>query len=153
MTASRRGGFLIAQVHQMGGRVFWRLLRRRGIRDLNPAQGRIMFVLWQLDTVGVGVDELARRTSLGKSTLSSMLDRLEHAGLVTRSRSVDDRRRVVVARTDRDRSLEEVYRRVSDEMIGLFYEGMSEQEIDRFEGYLERIHDNLTILEAGEDQP
>jgi len=42
----RQGGFLIAKIHQTAGRVFARMLRERGIQ-INPGQGRILFVLWK----------------------------------------------------------------------------------------------------------
>jgi hypothetical protein len=41
------GGLLIAKVHQVGGRVFARLLRDEGSFPINPAQGRILFALWK----------------------------------------------------------------------------------------------------------
>ena len=101
MTIERRGGFLIAQIHRLAGRVFARMLKGHQI-DINPAQGRILFALWEED--GIPIRELARRTSLGKSTLTSMLDRLEAAGHITRRRSTDDRRAVLVERTEKDRA-------------------------------------------------
>jgi DNA-binding MarR family transcriptional regulator len=83
------GGFLLSKVHQLMGRVFNRLLREHGI-EFNSAQGRILFVLWKGD--GIPITELAEETMLGKSTLTSMLDRLEEAGHIRRERSPEDRR-------------------------------------------------------------
>ena len=68
----------------MGERVFLRRMKDSGV-EINPAQGRIMFALWQKD--GVSIQELAKKTQLGKSTLTSMLDRLEAMGYVRRQRS------------------------------------------------------------------
>ena len=89
MKDQRRGGFLIGQIHRFGGRILSKKLQARGI-EINPAQGRIMFVLWQDD--GIPITELAKQTSLGKSTLTSMLDRLEQAGYLRRVPSPHDRR-------------------------------------------------------------
>ncbi len=144
MNAKREGGFLIAKIHQLGGRIFARKLKEHKI-DINPAQGRIMFVLWQED--GIPISELARKTSLGKSTLTSMLDRLERAGFLIRVPSAEDRRIIMVKRTEKDRSREREYVRVSQEMTDLFYEGFSQQEIDTFEGSLRRVFGNLTAAE------
>jgi DNA-binding MarR family transcriptional regulator len=140
----RRGGFLIARIHQIGGRIFSRLLKQHGIEEINPAQGRILFVLWSRDRIPIS--ELARRTSLGKSTLTSMLDRLERSGLIRREDSGRDRREILIARTEKDRLLEQRYTEVSRAMTDLFYRGFSRSEIARFEGYLERILDNLTAV-------
>ena len=148
MKRQRQGGFLIAKIHQVAGRVFARLLAERGVDEINPAQGRIMFVLWNEDDISI--QELARRTALGKSTLTSMLDRLEASGLVRRVRSGADRRKIQIRRTRKDRALERLYVRVSEEMTELFYAGFAAAEIDRFERDLARILDNLTAVETGE---
>jgi DNA-binding MarR family transcriptional regulator len=145
MRRKRQGGFLIAQVHQLAGRIFARKLREHQV-EINPAQGRIMFVLWQND--GIPISELAKETSLGKSTLTSMLDRLEESGYVTRVRSQKDRREVLIKRTEKDEAWQEVYVQVSREMSELFYDGFSESEIDEFEKNLRRILDNLIASEA-----
>ena len=136
------GGFLLAKVHQVSGRVFARLLKEEGGISINPAQGRILFALWRVDgplTIG----ELSRETALEPSTLTSMLDRLEGAGLVRRVASSEDRRVVTVERTDADRALEAKYREVSERMTRLFYGDMDGTQIAAFEGALDRILGNL----------
>jgi DNA-binding MarR family transcriptional regulator len=137
---SRQGGFLIAKVHQASGRLFSKILRENDI-DFNPSQGRILFALWQGDCIPM--QELARRTQLGKSTLTSMLDRLEASGHVRRRPSPEDRRSVLVELTERNRDLRGNYERVSGDMTELFYHGFSPGEIEEFEGFLERILANL----------
>ena len=141
----RQGGFLIARIHQLGGRIFARKLRERGV-ELNPAQGRIIFVLWQHGRMPI--QELARRTSLGKSTLTTMLDRLENSGHLRRVPSKDDRRVIYIELTVKNRQLQRVYEEASREMTVEFYRGFTAREIDAFEGYLGRVLANLE--KAGE---
>ncbi|MBI5526548.1 MAG: MarR family transcriptional regulator, partial [Deltaproteobacteria bacterium] len=105
------GGLLLAKVHQLSGRRFAEKLRRFGLDQINPAQGRILFVLWQKDSIPIS--ELARRTSLGKSTLTSMLDRIEKAGYIRRAASTDDRRVITVRRTMKDESFRRAFLDVS----------------------------------------
>jgi DNA-binding MarR family transcriptional regulator len=136
-----QGGFLISKIHHLSGRIFSRMLKTHEV-DINPAQGRIMFVLWQHDAVPIR--ELAKRTSLGKSTLTSMLDRLEAAGLVVRERSETDRRVILIKRTEKDRSRQRTYEQVSREMTDIYYADLTSEEIRRFETTLERILENLT---------
>lgn len=140
MIARRQGGFLIAKIHHLAGRIFSRMLKEHGI-ELNAAQGRIMFVLWQQD--GMPISVLAKRTSLGKSTLTSMLDRLVALGHITREHSARDRREILIRRTAADREMEKTYRRVSEAMTGIFYAGLSDAEITGFEATLESILGNL----------
>ncbi|HPB55708.1 MAG TPA: MarR family transcriptional regulator, partial [Candidatus Aminicenantes bacterium] len=82
MTEKTQGGFLISQIKQISGRIFDKLLVGSGIEAFNRAQGRILYVLWQAD--GVPIVELSHKTGLAKTTLTSMLDRMESADLITR---------------------------------------------------------------------
>lgn len=147
MNKPRQGGFLMARIHQVSGRVFAGRLRGAGI-EINPAQGRILFALWQQD--GIPIQTLKERTSLEKSTLTSMLDRLEEAGFVRRRPSLRDRRQILIERTDKDLALERAYTTVSREMTDLYYRGFGDEEIERFESYLRRIFENLDRAEKEE---
>ena len=140
MERRSEGGFLISKIHQLSGRIFNRLLREHGI-EFNSAQGRILFVLWERD--GIPIKKLSEKTRLSKSTLTSMLDRLEGAGHIAKEPSGEDRRIVLVKLTEENRRQKRLYREVSEEMTSLFYEGFAWEEIKEFEGYLRRILDNL----------
>jgi len=145
MKEQRQAGFLMAKIRQVSGRIFERTLKQYNI-EINSAQGRIMFALWQND--GISINELAKKTQLKKSTLTSMLDRLEKMGYVRRQRSKKDRRKILIRRTEKDRTMEKKYVEVSEEMTRLFYKGFSKNQIDRFEKDLGRILNNLTEFEA-----
>ncbi len=140
MKRGRQGGFLVAKVHRTAGRIFARMLREHGI-EFNPAQGRILFVLWQEGRMPI--TELARRVSLGKSTLTSALDGLEELGHIVRVRSPEDRRTIFIEITERNRGMHETYEAVSDEMSEIFYRGFTAGEAAAFERALERILENL----------
>ena len=141
MKKRRKGGFLISKIHQLSGRIFSRMLKQYGIKEINPAQGRIMFVLWQND--GIAINELSKETSLSKSTLTSMLDRLEQTGFIRREASDEDRRKIYIWRTEKDKSFQKQYVEVSKKMSDIFYKGFTEKEMDSFENMLKRIFDNL----------
>jgi len=148
MRQQRQAGFLMAKIRQVGERLFLRRLREAGV-EINPAQGRIMFALWQQD--GVSIQELVRKTQLGKSTLTSMLDRLEAMGYLRRQRSDEDRRQILIYRTAEDRATETQYVQLSEQMTEIWYRGFTDAEADRFEACLQRILDNLTEYERGEE--
>lgn len=146
MSKKSRGGFLIARIHQLGGRIFSKMLKDNDIMEINPSQGRIMFALWEND--GISIQELAKKTSLGKSTLTSMLDRLENSGFIERVQSKEDRRVILIRRTDKDKSFQKQYEQVSEQMTRLFYRGFENSEIEEFELCLDRIFNNLQEYES-----
>lgn len=141
MNSTHEGGSLVSRVHQVSGRVFSRVLKKHGIDELNPAQGRILYELWKEDNITQA--ELASRTKLEKSTLALMLDRLEEAGQVERHRDEADARRRLVRTTAENRKLHGAYEKASKEMNEIFYRGLPEAEIDRFERTLRKILANL----------
>jgi DNA-binding MarR family transcriptional regulator len=145
MKQQSQAGFLMAKIRQVGGRISERILKQHNI-EISSAQGRIMFALWQND--GISIIELAKKTQLKKSTLTSMLDRLERMGYIRRQRSKKDRRKILIKRTEKDRTMEKKYVEVSEETTRLFYKGFSKSQIDCFEKDLERILNNLTEFEA-----
>ena len=136
-----QGGYLISRIHRMGGRLFDRLLNEADIDAFNGAQGRILYVLWQED--GVSISEIAQRTGLANTTLTSMLDRMTEAGLIRREPVPGDRRRQHIVLTERARALKADYERISQRMNDLYYAGFTEEEYAQLEGYLLRILSNL----------
>ena len=140
MKQQRQGGFLISKIHQLANRIFTKFLSEYDI-DINSAQGRILFPLWRKD--GISIAELSKKTALGKSTLTSMLDRLEESGHIERKHSKEDRRKILIFLTEKNKELSKRYLEVSQKMTEIFYQDFLSEEIDQFEEYLERLLSNL----------
>lgn len=145
MACKTNGGFLITKIKQLQGRIFERLLAEHDISEFNGAQGRILFVLWDKDDIPIS--ELSKKTGLAKTTLTSMLDRMEKHGLIRRVCVPDDRRTVRIRLTDTARQLHDRYEQVSEEMNQIFYRGFSDEEILTLETGLGKVLENLTEQE------
>ena len=72
--------------------------------DLTYPQYLVMMVLWEDESLSVS--EIGERLFLDSATLTPLLKRLETAGLVTRVRSRDDERQVVISLTARGKALQ-----------------------------------------------
>ncbi len=140
-----QSGFLISKIHSTSARIFERQLKKHGLDEINPAQGRILFVLWQEGELPF--HELAGKAGLGKSTLTSMLKRMEAAGLVRRE-PLADKRMVLVSRTEKAKRLEQAYSSVSAEMNGAVYQGLSAAEQAELERLLELVLENCMRIET-----
>ena len=57
--------------------------------------------------------------------------------------SVEDRRAQLICLTEKARSLQADYDRLSEQMNQIYYQGFTEEEILLLERYLERILNNL----------
>ncbi len=136
-----KGGFLISRIKQVGTRIFDRMLATSGIDSFNGAQGRILYVLWQNDDISIS--NLSAQTSLANTTLTAMLDRMENNGLIVRKPDSKDRRNKLIGLTEKAKSLQDDYNRISEQMNEIYYAGFSEAEITQLESYLQRILNNL----------
>ncbi len=136
-----KGGFLISRIKQVGTRIFDRMLATSGIDSFNGAQGRILYVLWQNDEISIS--SLSAQTSLANTTLTAMLDRMESLDLIVRRPDPKDRRNRLIALTEKAKSLQDDYNRISQQMNELYYTGFTEAEIVQFESYLQRVLNNL----------
>ena len=145
MLDKTNGGFLITKIKQLQGRIFEKLLAEHNINEFNGAQGRILFVLWEKDDIPIS--ELAKQTGLAKTTLTSMLDRMEKQGHIERVYSPTDRRTVRIRLTEAAGGFKEQYEQVSEEMNQIFYKGFSDEEILTLETGLRKVLTNLTEKE------
>lgn len=136
-----QAGFLISQIKSIGGRVFEKILANAQISEFNGAQGKILYALWQKDNISI--IELSKHVGLANTTLTSMLDRMEEAGLIKRHPDPFDRRKNLIALTDKANSLHEKYEQVSQEMSEVYYKDFTEEEIADFERYLQRVLKNV----------
>ena len=136
-----QGGFYITQIKQLQDRIFERLLLENGI-EISGGQGRILFILWKTDNLTIS--EISEKTSLAKNTVSVVINGMVNKGIVARNINPENRRQTIVSLTEYAKSLQAKYEMVSQQMNTLFYQGFSEEEQKRFEGYLVRILDTLT---------
>ena len=137
MIQKTRGGTLLSQVHQVCGRVWNKILRENNMADLEGARGRIIFALWGKD--GVPIKTLCEKTSLDKSTLTGIIDRLERDGYIERKPSETDKRSTLILLTGKEQEFANHVHKVSDQMNTIFYKGFTDEEITQFESMLERI--------------
>ena len=149
MEKLREGGFLISKIRKLSERIFAKLLRDFNINEISAAQGRVIFPLWQKDNLSF--QELKKKTSLSKATLSHMLDSLEEGGHIKRVRSVKDKRTINIKLTKKNKALQDKFLQVSNEMKEIFYKDFSEKEIDEFENYLRKLLGNLIEFSEKDD--
>ena len=148
MLKQTKGGTLLSQVHQVCGRVWNKILRENNMADLEGARGRVIFALWsKQNNGGVPIKTLCEKTSLDKSTLTGILDRLERDGYIERKSSPTDKRSTLIFLTGKEQEFTKHIKTVSNKMNKIFYDGFSDEEIMLFDSMLERILKNCKTAE------
>ena len=145
MIKRTRGGTLISQVHQVSGRIWNKILRDNEMDDLEGARGRVIFALWGKDEVPIKV--LCEKTSLDKSTLTGIINRLVRDGYIIKIQDETDRRNTLIKLTGKEQKFLDKIDSVSSKMNEIFYKGFSDEEIVEFDDMLERILKNCKMAE------
>lgn len=135
------GGTLVSQIKQLQDRVFNRILKEEGIYEFNGQQGRILFSLWKDEKLSL--IELSKRTSLAKTTLSTMIDRMRKNGLVIVEESKEDKRNLVIYLSDKTLALEDKINNATKRITDIFYKDFSEKEANELDILLIKIKENL----------
>lgn len=142
---NNKGGFLINKINFLSGRVFNNIMKNQKKLDINHSQGRILFVISIYKELSI--NELCKELSLRKSTLTSMLDRLELQGYIHKKICEEDRRITLISNTEKANEAVKVFEDVVSKMNEIFYENFDDEEIKVFESYLQKIYLNLEKLD------
>lgn len=128
--------FLVQSTGFAFNRAYRQPLERLG---LTYPQYLVMVVLWSDD--GLTVGQIGERMRLDSGTLTPLLKRLEALGMVSRRRSAEDERRVIVTLTAQGSALREqagtVMRCMSEAV------GMAEADAAALMGQLRSLRDTL----------
>ena len=135
------GGTLISQVKQLQDRAFNKILKEEGIYEFNGQQGRVLFALWKNEKLSL--IELSRRTSLAKTTLSAMVERMKNEGLLIVEGSKEDKRSLVIYLSGKTLSLEGKINRATKKISDIFYKDFSEEEANELDRLLGKVKENL----------
>ena len=136
-----KGGYLIGQIDKLTSRKVNELLKKEKVRDFNGAQGTIMYVLF--DRKQMTIREIGKATGLAKTSLTSMLDRMEKQGLIEKRENPEDHRSTLVELTEKARKQKNIIDKVSTSVNQQYYKGMKEGEISRFEKMLTKVLQNM----------
>jgi MarR family transcriptional regulator, organic hydroperoxide resistance regulator len=116
-------------------------MAKNNIRDISPSHGHILFVL---DRKGpLALKELARLAEKDKSTVSSVIKRLEESGYVVKVKGKDDGRSVKIRLTARAKKIRPLIWRISGEMNAKLFSGLNDKERAMLFDLLGRVCDNL----------
>jgi Transcriptional regulators len=121
--------------HKMATQTFERI-------DLCRGQPPVLFALAEQENMTQ--NELSERLEVTPATMTNLLQRMEAAGYISRLPDAQDKRISRVALTPLGREKLVLSWQLIAEMDEKAFEGFSQQEKAEVNGYLERIHANMT---------
>ncbi|WP_297632662.1 MarR family transcriptional regulator [uncultured Clostridium sp.] len=142
---NNKGGFLINKINFLSGRMFNNIMKNQENLDINHSQGKILFIISIYKELSI--NELCNELSLRKSTLTSMLDRLELQGYISKKICEKDKRITLISNTEKANKAVKIFDDVVKKMNLVFYENFNDKDIEIFESYLQKIYFNLEKLD------
>lgn len=122
-------GFLLSRATWAMNNFVNRMLRENGLSDISVAYFAVLHALWEND--GLSISELGEKAQLEKSTMTSLIDRMEGSGLLRRRDHPTDRRAYQIYLTPRGGELEEKL----DQVVGRAYQhltkGIPEKDLQK----------------------
>ena len=112
---------------------------RRETRDVGVSPEQVSLLVAIKYEPGIGVRELAGRERVSPPAMSNHVDRLERDGLVTRTPSADDRRRVGLTLTDEGQRVLRRVRSRRTAWLATRLDGLTPEQLDAIERALDPL--------------
>lgn len=106
----------------------------------------VMMVLWEND--GVTVNEIAEKLILNTNTITPLLKRMEVMGLLQRTQSKTDQRKVIVSLTESGLAMKEQAAFIPLRLMEKLNVDTSEQSIQEMIGLKNKLYDLIKLLET-----
>ena len=131
----------VSHIHSLTADFLKKRLAQSGFDDFASSHGNILFQLGV--NKSITMKELAAKINRDKSTTTVLVRKLEQEGLVSAIPSPNDRRNKILTLTPKGAEYNTLMQKLSKELLAKFYKGFSEEEIEKFSGFLGRIESNF----------
>jgi len=135
-------GFLLSRATWAMNNFVNRMLRENDLGDISVAYFAVLQALWEND--GLSISDLGERAQLEKSTMTSLIDRMEGAGLVRREDHPTDRRAYRIRLTARGKDLEEKLDQVVNRVYQHLTRGIPEKDLQKSIEVCKRLIENAS---------
>ena len=133
--------YTLTNIRQRLFRLLNRELSDRGIEGVAPSWGDVLYVLDLKGTTTL--QEVANHTIKDKSTISSIINKLEAGGYIVKEKDATDGRYTNLRLTPRAKKLRPALLKISGKMNARLFEGFSEDEKQTLFRLMEKIYRNL----------
>jgi DNA-binding MarR family transcriptional regulator len=119
-------------------------LKKEGIHGILPAHGIIFFFLFQ-QSQPVAMKEIVEKTGRVKSTVTGMVNTLQHHGYVEKFQSPEDGRVMLVQLTEKGRSIRPAFKSISTRLLEKIFGDMPDGDQETLVQLLAQVGMNLGI--------
>lgn len=133
---------LISRIRELSGSVIVSELEKAGIVGIVPSHGDIIVTL--IKHRELTMTEIAERISRDRSTVTTLVKKLNNLGFTDTKKNEMDQRSSLVFLTPKGRELEKGFEEISEKLYSIQYEGITEEEKEIFRGVLMKMYENFS---------
>ncbi|VGO17635.1 hypothetical protein PDESU_06236 [Pontiella desulfatans] len=133
----------VARIREQANLLIEQELRNVNIAGILPAHGSILYFLFQQNEP-VAMKEIVEKVGRVKSTVTGMVNTLEHYGYIEKFPSAEDGRVILVQLTEKGLAIRPEIEAISAKLIDQTYGDMPQADRTKLADLLARILDNLT---------
>ena len=134
--------YFISKIKKKMSKFIERQLIEKGIDDLVPSYGNILTVLYDHEG-SLTMKEIGELLGKEKSTITTLVNKLEILGYIEKVKSKDDKRSTFVCLTPKGRSIESSFNEISKEVQKAAYENFSPEEKKELLRLLKKLNQNF----------
>ena len=132
---------LLSNIHSITADFLTERLKTKGFPDFASSHGNILFQLSVNEKMTMG--ELSEKINRDKSTTTVLVRKLEKDGFITGESDTTDKRSRIIYLTEKGKQFNQTAHELSNELLGTFYKGFTEEEKEHFLHTLLRIKNNF----------
>ncbi|MBP0725822.1 MarR family transcriptional regulator [Bacillus sp. RG28] len=113
-------------------------LEKHNVCGIVPSHGDILWSLYQKN--GLPIKTIAEKINKTQPTVTVLVNKLEKLGYVKKIKDEKDSRVTLIFLTEKGAQLESIYIEVSDQINEIIYGGLTNDQKEQLELYLEKIY-------------
>ena len=117
-------------------------LSENKLDDLIPTHGNILTALYESDEK-LTMKDIANKIGKDKSTVTSLINKLESLGYIKKEKSMEDKRITYINLTEKARSIEDRFNFISSQVKDTAYNNFTDEEKEVFLRLLRKLNSNF----------
>lgn len=146
-------GFVVKRLSHVMNRYLENSVRSEGIDELTLMHGWVVRYLYENRGQDLFQKDLEKHFSVGRSTVTNILQLMEKKGLVRREYVAHDARLKKVILTEKGIASHEKIEEMIVEMNRKMVEGISDEDLNTFLNVIEQLRKNTETIPAAGDSP
>lgn len=132
----------ISQINKILNKGMKRKIKKSGIKDLHPTQGKALFLINENESLRLS--DLAEELSITKPTVTSLVQKLIREEYISKNICADDKRCSKIELTTKGKEVLDIFLEIGNSINRKLFKGLTEEEICNCLDTLDKMINNYS---------